>query len=70
MDDAARAAHGIDSLPGSLIEAVGALEADALLCDALGEHVRANYVAGKRAEWDAYRTAVTDWEIKRYSLLY
>lgn len=39
MDTAARKAHGIESLPGSLEEALRALEADQLILDTLGEHV-------------------------------
>ena len=70
MDAPTRAARGIESLPGSLEEAVDALEADALITSALGEHVVKNYVSGKRAEWDAYRTAVSDWEVARYLVTY
>ncbi len=70
MDAATRAARGIDSLPGSLSDAVDALEADELIAGTLGDHVLKNYVAGKRKEWDAFRTAVTDWEIGKYVILY
>ena len=59
---AARKAHGIESLPGSLEEALHALEDDQLILDALGEHVAANYLAGKWREWDEYRTRVSSWE--------
>src|SRR5699024_12648142 len=41
MDEAARAAHGIESLPGTLKEAIDAMEADALVCETLGGHVTA-----------------------------
>ncbi len=70
MDAATRAARGIDSLPGSLSDAVDALEADELIAGTLGDHVLKNYVAGKRKEWDAFRMAVTDWEIGKYVILY
>ena len=70
MDEAARAAKGIDSLPGSLAEAVELLLGDKLICDTLGEHIVSQYSAGKRAEWDAYRTHVSNWEIKRYIVAY
>ena len=69
-DAATRAARGIDSLPGSLSDAVDALEADELIAGTLGDHVLKNYVAGKRKEWDAFRMAVTDWEIGKYVILY
>ena len=70
MDAAARIKHGIDNLPGSLAEAVDALEGDALMSSALGEHVFERYVEGKRREWDEYRTQVTDWELARYMVKY
>ena len=70
MDEAARAAHGIESLPGTLKEAIDAMEADALVCETLGGHVTAQYIAGKKREWDDYRTHVSDWEIGKYLVIY
>ena len=70
MDAETRAAKGIDSLPGSLIEAVEALEADDLITSTLGDHIITNYTEGKRKEWDSFRTAVSDWEIARYIITY
>ena len=66
----ARAAAGIDSLPGSLEEAIKAMQEDQLILDTLGEHVAANYIEGKMKEWDDYRTQVTDWELARYMIAY
>lgn len=43
-------ASGIQRLPGSLEEAVRALEADSVITDALGAHVTEQYLAGKRRE--------------------
>ena len=70
MDEAARRARGIESLPGSLDEAIRALEADPLILDTLGEHVAANYIEGKKKEWEEYRTRVSSWERDKYMLLY
>ena len=61
MDADTRAAKGIDSLPGSLSESVDAMEKDAVVAEALGRHIFDYYTAGKRREWDDYRTAVSDW---------
>ena len=49
-----------------------ALEAETVedIIDALGEHVFKSFVSGKRAEWDEYRTRVTDWETQRYMIVY
>ena len=70
MDEAARRARGIESLPGSLDEAIRALEADPLVLDTLGEHVAANYIEGKKKDWEEYRTRVSSWERDKYMLLY
>ncbi|MCI8476966.1 MAG: type I glutamate--ammonia ligase [Oscillospiraceae bacterium] len=70
MDAAARDAAGIDSLPGSLEEAILALEADPLILNTLGEHVATNYIHGKRREWDEYRTRVSSWEREKYIINY
>ena len=70
MDQATREANGIASLPGSLEEAVAALEADPLVLDTLGEHVAANFIAGKKKEWDEYRTRVSSWEREKYIINY
>jgi glutamine synthetase len=66
MDAAAIAAKGIRELPGTLGEAIAELEADPVVVEALGEHVFSHYVEAKRAEWDEYRTQVSDWEVERY----
>ena len=70
MDAAARLANGIDNLPGSLEEAVYALESDELMAATLGEHIFPRYVEGKLQEWDAYRMQVSQWETERYMIKY
>ena len=66
MDAARVAEKGIRELPGTLGEAIDELEADPVVCEALGDHVLGHYIDAKRAEWDEYRTQVTQWEIDRY----
>ncbi|MHC1577749.1 type I glutamate--ammonia ligase [ANME-1 cluster archaeon ex4572_4] len=58
--------EGIKSLPGSLIEAVALTEESELVREALGEHVFENFITSKKVEWDRYRVAVTEWELKEY----
>ena len=70
MDQATREAHGIDSLPGSLEEAIKELNADPLILDTLGEHVAENYIEGKLKEWNEYRTRVSSWEREKYIMNY
>ena len=66
MDAARIAEKGIRELPGTLGEAIDELENDPVIRDALGDHVLSHFVEAKRAEWDAYRTQVTRWELDRY----
>jgi glutamine synthetase len=66
MDAARIAEKGIRELPGTLGEAIDELERDSVISEALGDHVLSHYVAAKRAEWDEYRTQVTEWELGRY----
>ncbi len=66
MTLAEKEAAGIDSLPGTLEEAILALKESPIAKEALGEHIFEKYIEGKTQEWDSYRTWVTDWEIKRY----
>ena len=60
------AEKGIRELPGTLGEALDELERDEVIRDALGDHIFEHYVDAKRAEWDEYRTQVSDWEVERY----
>jgi glutamine synthetase len=66
MDATRIAEKGIAELPGTLGEAIAALQDDPVICDALGDHILGHYVAAKTAEWDEYRTQVTRWELDRY----
>jgi glutamine synthetase len=66
MDAATIAAKSIRELPGTLGEALDELERDDVIREALGDHVFSHFVDAKRAEWDEYRTQVSDWEIERY----
>jgi glutamine synthetase len=70
MTLAERRAEGIDTLPGSLYEANQLLMANPLLCGILGLHVTENLDSIAEIEWDSFRTAVTDWETKRYLSTY
>ena len=58
--------HGIDCLPGSLIEAVYAAEEDPFVRETVGDHVFNAYIEGKKREWDEYRTQISQWEVDRY----
>jgi glutamine synthetase len=56
----------IESLPGNINDAVNLLLGDEVIKSVLGEHVLEHFVAAKKAEWDDYRTQVSQWELDKY----
>ena len=66
MSEEERKAVGVETLPGSLFEAISYAEQSQLVKRTLGEHVFNSFIKNKKIEWDSYRTHVTDYEIKRY----
>jgi glutamine synthetase len=66
LTPAERAERGIGTLPGSLWEALALAERSDVLREALGEYTYNSLLQNKRIEWERYRTAVTDYELKRY----
>ncbi len=66
------AGNGLDTIeatigvPHSLDQALGELEADAELVEAVGAELVAQHLAVKRSEWERYCAATTDWELREY----
>jgi glutamine synthetase len=64
--------NGLDTIdatvgvPSSLSDALDALEADQDLVDAVGAELVAQHLAVKRAEWERFTSATTDWEMREY----
>ncbi len=62
--------RGLETLPATLVEAIGELEGDDVLRAALGrgrdEDVVDWIVGIKRDEWHRYHEQVTDWEVREY----
>ncbi len=56
----------IDSLPGSLFEALDLMEKSTVAKEALGDHIFNEFMAAKRKEWDEFRVCVTPWELDNY----
>jgi glutamine synthetase len=61
-----RTAAGIRSLPGDIEGAIVTFENSEFMRETLGDHIFEYLIRNKRAEWDAYRTLVTSWEVDRY----
>jgi glutamine synthetase len=53
-------------VPDDLGSALDALVADAPFTDAVGKELTALFVSIKRAEWQKFTAAVTDWELNYY----
>jgi glutamine synthetase len=62
--------RGLKSLPANLLDAIGELERDDVLREALGrgrnEDYLDYYAKVKRDEWFRYHEQVTDWELREY----
>ncbi|QKT07645.1 type I glutamate--ammonia ligase [Gordonia sp. X0973] len=61
-----RRAMGYRELPGSLADALNEMERSELVAEALGEHVFDYFLRNKWAEWSAYRSHVTPFELRNY----
>jgi len=62
----AYADDGLPRVPPTLDEALGLWESSELAAGAFGADVVSHYATMARVELDAYRSAVTDWELRRY----
>ena len=66
LSDGERAGRGIETLPGSLNEAIACMRGSGLVRRALGDHIFDKFIENKQIEWDAYRSQVHQYEIDRY----
>jgi len=53
-------------VPVNLLEALQCLEADPVICDALGEQALKTFLDFKYQEWQNYSASVTPWELTQY----
>ena len=65
LTDSERRAMGIQPLPQSLYHAIRKLEESELAAETLGEQVFSYVLANKQAEWSAFRSQVTPFELKQ-----
>lgn len=61
-------AHGLETLPRNLKEAVEEFEKDELMKTVLGEEVCRKYAEAKRKEWEDYNARISQWELDHYLL--
>lgn len=70
LDDLGRRTLGLDTMPGSLGEALEELKRDDLMRETLGEHIFDRFAEAKGIEWQEYSTHVSGWELERYLPIY
>lgn len=70
MGEEQRLAEGIESLPGSLKEAIDEMEKNEMVRQVLGDHIFTKYIEAKKKEWDQYRTKISQWELDQYLARY
>ena len=66
LTDRQRQALGIRPLPKSLGDAIDLMEDSQLVADTLGEHVFDFFLRNKKAEFEAYRSNVSEWELAEF----
>jgi glutamine synthetase len=66
MTDDERREAGITNLPEDLPEAIHLAENSKVLRDALGDHVHEFLIRNKKAEWGAFKSYVSPFELERY----
>ncbi len=66
LTDEERRELGVESLPGSLGEALAIAENSKLVRKALGEHIFTRFIGLKKKEWEEYRVQVTEYELNKY----
>ena len=66
MTNDERTRRGIETLPGSLREAILLTESSNLVRETLGDHVFNSFIQNKKIEWSQYQAQVTNYELKRY----
>jgi len=70
LSESQRQDRGIEFLPQTLIEAVGAFDNDPFVEHVLGKELKEEFVRYKIQEWEAYHQSISAWEIERYSHLF
>lgn len=65
-----RREDGIDTLPGSLDEALAEMAKSEFVKNVLGEHIFNKYLEAKLNECNEYKTRISQWEIDSYLMKY
>jgi len=66
MSPEKRAQKGIESLPGSMEEAIAECGKSKLVRKALGDHIFEKFIENKKIEWERYRVHISQYELDKY----
>ena len=66
FDDAKLKKFYIETLPGSLGEAMGLLEKSEIARRALGNYILEKLLEALKVHWESYRIQVHPWELEQY----
>ncbi|MBB6216206.1 glutamine synthetase [Anaerosolibacter carboniphilus] len=66
MEEQEMKEKGIEYLPGNIYEAVQWLSKDAVIKEALGDHIYEKFVDAVLYEWTEYSRYISQWELDRY----
>jgi glutamine synthetase len=70
LSDEELARRGIRYLPTNLREALGSMNDDAVVREALGDEYASYYIRVKSDEWDRYHRSISQWETDNYLKTY
>ncbi|WP_284140035.1 MULTISPECIES: type I glutamate--ammonia ligase [unclassified Virgibacillus] len=70
MSKEEREEKGVHSLPATLKDALVELEKDAVIVEAMGNHLYEHFIEAKEIEWNMFRTTVHPWEREQYLTSY
>ncbi|MDQ7792821.1 MAG: type I glutamate--ammonia ligase [bacterium] len=66
LSERERVELGVESLPGSLREALQEMSQSELVHNALGDHIFQRFLEAKQIEYSIYRSQVHQWEVEQY----
>jgi glutamine synthetase len=70
LSEAERQERGIEFLPQTLLDAIGAFANDPFVEQVLGTALKDEFIKYKLEEWESYHQSISQWELERYSHLF
>jgi glutamine synthetase len=70
LSEAEQQERGIEFLPQTLLDAIGAFANDPFVEQVLGTALKDEFIKYKLEEWESYHQSISQWELERYSHLF